>query len=229
MQALYDKMSELVASPALAFFTSNTDDFLVHDRREIVEWGTPQAQWLWVVHSSGTSLTRLHVCPLEREWAEASLNRGYSPQKFFHLTVDGPREILRAQALALLAKPFTYELAGHELWSMVNVPTHIATASLAPSNDDAPGSRSFDVSFTTHRTPSQEDICVMRLASIRLAVKSTQSLFTRVGGILIDGVPLVDALEHARQRERHGESGAWLNGSGPRRAAPYRGIETCAA
>ena len=204
MQALYDKMCELVASPTLAFFTSNKQDFTVHDRRSIVDWGTPQAEWLWIVRPLGTSLTRLKVCPLEREWAEASMSQGYATQKFFHLTVDGPREIQRSQALALIAKPFTYELSGSDLWSVSADPQHVAAATVKTDPDSTPGDRTYIVSFATKRAASADEISVMRLAGIRLAAKSAQSLFTRVSQVLVNGVPIEEAFRQARQRERLG-------------------------
>jgi hypothetical protein len=214
MNRVYSAMQDLVNSPALAFFTHYRKDFDVHDRREICDWGSPSAEWIWAVRESGTYLVRLGVSRRQDEFLIAVLNqqaREPAPErsaKLFHVRGSGqvrPIEVERARDLLL--QPRQYELIDQMVFRSgergQRVP--IARGRLIWERGFArepEATVTFEATPEYQPTPKQrwDDLAVLRFHASDMVVDDTGSLLSGYRHLLVDGKPFTDLFLTARQR-----------------------------
>jgi hypothetical protein len=201
---VFEAMQRLVDSPELDYFQSYRDDFFVHDRREIIEWGSPTARYLWTVRASGTDLTRLGVHPACHNWAEAvfdMLDRERTPAKHFVIVsadasgVASVREISRSKARSELAKPCAYEVDG------LQVKRHGQTVALCFVKSEVRFNEmtKLHVAFDTQKQ-GEIDLGALRLLAQHVVCKAAGSLLVGPASITIDGVDIMQAKEAMQAR-----------------------------
>lgn len=215
MQRVFDAMQSLVDSPLLAFFQGYKSDFDEHDRREICDWGSTSAEWIWAVRESGTHLVQLGISDRQDEYLHALLKHLASDlkaeparAKLFHVNGTGQVREAGAEDIArLVARPRRYSLQSNLLTR------HLADGSLVPiARSRLIWERGFarspkaTVAFDTvagyQPTAMQRwnDIAVMRVLAGDLVVEDAGSLLTGFSKLLLDGQNYEDLYLTARQR-----------------------------
>lgn len=214
MQRVFNAMQCLVHSPVLAFFQRYRNDFDEHDRREICDWGSPAAEWIWVVREHGTHLVQLGISDRQDEYLRAVLKHVASDvkadparAKLFHVSGTGQVLEVGVEAISqLVARPVRYSLLANVL------ARHCADGSAVPiARSRLIWERGFArqpqavVAFDTvpgyQPTAMQRwnDIAVMRVLAIDIVVDDTGSLLTGVSKLLLDGQNYEDLFLTARQ------------------------------
>jgi hypothetical protein len=214
MNRVYTAMQELVNSPALAFFTAYKKDFDVHDRREICDWGSPSAEWIWAVRESGTHLVRLGVSRRQDEFLIAVLNQQDresgegQTHKLFHVRGSGQvKQVDVERARDLLLQPRQFELIDQVVFRNSERGQRVPLArgrliwergfARAPEATVA-----FDTAPEYQPTLRQrwEDLAVLRFYASDMVVDDTGSLLSGYRHLLVDGKPFTDLFLSARQR-----------------------------
>lgn len=205
MDALYERMEALVSSPELAFFTHYRKDFEVYDRDEILNWGNPLQDWLWMVHDNGTHLAALHVSRKQVELACAFL-RTYGHKletgnaRLFHILGSCEvRSIAVAEAHQLLVRPKRYELSSNWVLArnasgaMVPLAFHRLIWERGVAKPPQATVR-FDIESDYVATPQQRwaDACALRLLAHDIVVEDSGSLLQGLHAATIDGKDIVD-------------------------------------
>lgn len=205
MQAIYNAMLALLALPEMAFFTNYRDDFLVHDRRELINWGAPGADYLWIVRSNGTHLSRLGIHPSCDKYMEAALDsvsRSDPAARVFRVSSRGIRELTFDAAKQLLAHtPHLYTLKDHQVLFGAGIDAvHLATLALQRTTDENLGYL-WSVEVTSDRDLGLNHLVALRELALASVVKASGSLLVSPWRVTINGVEITAAVEDAQRAQ----------------------------
>jgi hypothetical protein len=206
MLHVFQSMEMLLAQPRMAYFGSFREDFFVHDRRELVDWGGPSAHYIWVVRSSGTHLIRIGVHPRHTEHGIAALRNLEGERselsRTFIVSTDAVKEIPKALALSMLAETRPqYEV--NEGWVSFSCRgTRRGIAQLRIEREvllaDIPR---YHVWFSSRTWLGTDQIGALRLIARGEVLREARSLFASAASIHIDELDVVDAMRLAREGE----------------------------
>lgn len=215
MTGVIDAMAARIAAPETAFYTHFLDDFRVHDVREITLWGSPKAQWIWLVYESGTHLARLGVDAKQVELAHAFLDvneyrlRADPPTaRLYHVRGDGRiEEITAKRARAMVDQPSRYVRRGCHILRRTGG-EHLEMVASARITWDRGMARTpegtvhFDTPELSRANLAQrlEDVCALRLLAMTMIVEEQGTLFASPKRIVIDGQDIGDAVAELRAR-----------------------------
>jgi hypothetical protein len=210
MEATFQAMAELLGRPEMSYFASYRDDFFVHDRREVVDFGAPGCRYLWAVRESGTHLTRLGIHPRHDQWMAAVLEqfehdeamadkRGTRPRtRFFLVAGTKIKEQTAPAARALLAVPHEYFVSGCAVCTRGDTgPQTLASFHLKWEGGWDRESQA-TLQFQTARPLSVDAVTALRLIGQCIVCEDAGSLLAKIKSITIDGLPLEEYLSLAR-------------------------------
>lgn len=202
MQAIYNAMLSLLALPEMAFFTHYRDDFFVHDQRELINWGAPGSDYLWIVRSSGTHLSRLGIHPSCDKYMEAALDsvsRSDPAARVFRVSGRGIRELTFDAAKQLLAHtPHLYALKDHQVLFGAGIDAvRLATISIQRTTGENLSYR-WSVDFTSDRELGLNHLVAMRELALASVVKASGSLLVSPWRVTVNGTEITAAVEAAQ-------------------------------
>jgi hypothetical protein len=196
MRETFLMLERRLAQPDLAFYKHYREDFTCTDRYVLENYGSPEAEYLWVVRESGTHLVRLGVHERSSEWGYAALNLG-GTQRAFHVTATNVAEVGPARARALLGK---LRYAVHEgVVSRDGVP--FALIALSTDGGDSAIAQRVTVRLQSLCELTREQLTALYEIAIR-EVSRVFSLFTAIREITLDGRPIDDRIKDARAEIR---------------------------
>lgn len=187
---------ELRRRPGL--LRTDCDDFKVQNVSEILEWGTPLAQYVWTVGAHGSTLTRLGADAAHCTDGIAALDLMRGNVQSFLISADRVDPISRAVAIGALSRPQEY----------VIVDSHVAKACgrlpLARWRLVWEGgwarARTATVHFEPIRPLTVDDLAALRLVARSLVVQDSGDMLTVIDEIYVDHRPLAEVFATARAR-----------------------------
>jgi len=205
MQAIFDLMKARLEAPDMAFFTHYRDDFFVHDRRELVQWGAEGASYVWFVRESGSDIIRLRVCPKHVERGQALLDlHDWRRGKLFHLISGGGTvrpsitEVGVEKARTLLEQPSDYQRSGGIVTHVRHgMRSEIARLRIVWERGWASAPKASvkcDLSAST-----LPHVTALRLLAMAAVVEDSGSLFTPIQNIAINGEDITDLVARLRR------------------------------
>lgn len=212
MEATFQAMADFLTRPDMSYFSSYRNDFFIHDRREVVEFGAPGARYLWAVRESGTNLTRLGVHPRHDAWMAAVLEQFEQDEtsakagstrprtRFFLVSGTKIKEQTAQAARALLAAAHDYIVSG----CAVCVRGDAGPQTLASFHLKWEGGwdceRQATLQFQSAQPLSLEAVTALRLIGQCIVCEDAGSLLAKIKCLTIDGIPLEEFLESTRLR-----------------------------
>lgn len=200
MLEIFNMMERRLAQPDCAFFTHYREDFFVHDRKQLVEFGGRGADYLWIVRSAGTHLIQLGVSVKASDWGFAALE-AESVGKVFHVTTSALREVSHEKARELLARmDYTTQEGecsahvsyGGETLAMLEVQTVRPWAEVPR--------HSVHIKSTGAAIRSSLHLSALRRIAQGIVEKKF-NLFAPIDAITVDGTCVLQALAAAHERE----------------------------
>lgn len=207
MQAIFDLMKSRLAQPDMAFFQHYRDDFFIHDCRELVEWGSPNASYLWFVRESGSDLTRLQTCPKHAERGEALLDlHDWSKGKLFHARPSSSgrssatlSEVTLLQARELIEAPSAYERKGGVVThAKAGMRSELTRLRIVWDRGYAAMPKAHVKCELSSANITLDHVTAIRLLALAEVVEETQSLFTGAQSINVNGESITDITARLR-------------------------------
>jgi hypothetical protein len=200
MLEMFNRMAARLAQPDMAgLLVAYRDDFEVHDRGTLMDWGAPGCEYLWLVRECGTNLLRLRVHSKPAEWFRAALDVAGSKAKVFHVTDRALHEVTRDQAVQLL-EPMDY--AAQETFDgaiILHRGLPIASLSIKyeERHDESP---LYHLAVESRAALNAQQVGALRSAALG-EFERRHGFWVTLGDFKIDGIEFSDAMAAARQRE----------------------------
>lgn len=196
---VFERLSELVRTrgPQRGWLQHYANDFHRHDRAYLEATVAPGAEYIWIVRDSGSHIARIGVHAKENEQIEVALAL-QELLDIYHIRI---RRDLSGE-LHLIDRQRAVELASRLDWH-VERPWDASTRAVRYHHQTVAelsiGNRRWedhgeyiDVSFTTAGGAlDRNELTALRIIARGEAVCATQSLFVRLGQVLLNGAPLV--------------------------------------
>jgi hypothetical protein len=187
-------MAALLDQPALQFFTSYRDDFSVHDRRELTEFGAPGNTYLWVVGESGTHLTRLGIHTKHDEWMRAVLEQvereKNASYKVYFVSMANITEIDVPHARQLLAREHDYSVTYASIMRKTFGDSKLVADYRLTWDGGWAKEREATVRFDAPEVLGAEDVTALRILANNIVVIDARSLFAKLKSIQINGLDI---------------------------------------
>lgn len=200
MKKIYDMMAARLAQPDMAgLLVAYRNDFEVHDRENLLTWGAPGIEYLWLVRECGTNLVRLGVHPKPVEWFTCAMELTEQSAKVFHVSERGVKEVSRDAAIRMLGNMNYSVQQGCDSGVVLRRGEPIAHYSMR-------GLARLDKGPLWHlEAHSRKTLTSQEVGALRLIVLGEHELkrgfWAEVGDLLLDGGEFSHAFEAARQRE----------------------------
>lgn len=204
-QQMFDSMQRVFECRDKPITESYLDDFYKHDLSSVAGQFAPNSRYLWLQHPHGTHFGRIGVLPGDDTYMHGVLQAyqtAFAPERMeLHLIETDQLGAARMRKLTF-SEGFTaclrhdYTAKGDRLYASV---THKSGADSIGSITikqyaEGPGIYGSDLSITTRGGLPREHLIALTQIGYRMASRATGSLFSKVGSLTIDGVPVDDAI-----------------------------------
>lgn len=204
-QQLFDSMQRVFECRDKPIAESYLDDFYKHDHTSVAGQFAANSRYLWLQHPHGTHFGRIGVMPADDTYMHGVLQAyqsAFAPERMeLHLIETDQLGSSRMRKLSF-AEGFTacsrydYMVKGDRLYASINHRSSDESIGSITIKQyaEGPGIYGSNLSITTGKNLSREHLIALTQIGYRMAARSTGSLFSKVGELKIDGVPVETAI-----------------------------------
>lgn len=202
---MFDSMQRVFECRDKPITESYLDDFYKHDHSSVASQFAPNSRFLWLQHPHGTHFGRIGVMAADDTYMHGVLqayHSAFAPERMeLHLIETDQLGTSRMRKLTY-AEGFTacsrhdYTVKGDRLYASVthrSSPDGIGSITIK-QYAEGPGIYGSNLSITTRGGLPREHLIALTQIGYRMAARATGSLFSKVGSLTIDGVPVEDAI-----------------------------------
>lgn len=204
-QQMFDTMQRIFECRDKPIAESYLDDFYKHDHSSVASQFAPNSRFLWLQHPHGTHFGRIGVMAADDTYMHGVLqayHSAFAPERMeLHLIETDQLGTPRMRKLTY-AEGFTacsrhdYTVKGDRLYASVthrSSPDGIGSITIK-QYAEGPGIYGSNLSITTRGGLPREHLIALTQIGYRMAARATGSLFSKVGELKIDGVPVESAI-----------------------------------
>ena len=204
-QQMFDSMQRVFECRDKPITESYLDDFYKHDHSSVASQFAPNSRFLWLQHPNGTHFGRIGVMESDDTYMHGVLQAyqsAFAPERMeLHLIETDQLGAARMRKMSF-AEGFTvcsrhdYAAKGDRLYANVthrSSPDGIGSITIK-QYAEGPGIYGSDLSITTRGGLPREHLIALTQIGYRMVARATGSLFSKVGSLKIDGVPVKDVI-----------------------------------
>lgn len=193
---LFNAMEAIVRAPGYPFLQAYQDDFYKLDRDYLDQFYTVGSSFIWIVRENGTHLHPVGVDEKFNECLEAVFSSyNETSLDIFSIHRGELKRITMKKARDVMSHPHYETVRG--VVSRLKVPI-AAINVLVDYRDQTRYTSAVITSFRENERRSLDELIALQVIAECECVRVTQSLFTQVGLITLDGVDIDETIRLAK-------------------------------